>query len=513
MAIDCKKESLCMHHIVDQANKTFVVEGDTIIPDSKPDILSAIHTTGNVCVYKKEILDGKLRMDGSLSIHVMYLAETTQKNEVRGFGTNLDFTEVWDLEKARTGMNSTDTVQIKNIECQVLNGRKIHMKAEMEIQTTIYSNENVSFVQKVEGVSQIQKLSRTRNVYSLIGEGSTKVFAKDNIKLDETDEVAEILKLNVCIQNKEMKISYHKVLAKADLAVKILYLTEDNHIGLATGSIPVMGFVDMQNVEDNSICDMNYTLKNLVYKMNTPQEHSIFVEAEIGLECLAYESKSLELIEDMYSPCENMVLTRKNRDVMTGKERICETVPIKQQIQMPELQNHRVYDVEIQPLIEQQTVANQQIVIDGIIAMNILFEGEEEGSFYHKKTSLSFQHKITTSQETMENRQVTVEVQQSDFVVQNGSIDCNIQLKIQVDTVEHANLSMIDQVEIAEEEPKDNFSMVVYFVKKGDTLWKIAKQFRSTVEEIKQVNQIEDEKNLLVGTQLFIPKYVKKKLA
>ena len=145
--------------------------------------------------------------------------------------------------------------------------------------------------------------------------------------------------------------------------------------------------------------------------------------------------------------------------------------------------------------------------------MNILFEGEEEGSFYHKKTSLSFQHKITTSQETMENRQVTVEVQQSDFVVQNGSIDCNIQLKIQVDTVEHANLSMIDQVEIAEEEPKDNFSMVVYFVKKGDTLWKIAKQFRSTVEEIKQVNQIEDEKNLLVGTQLFIPKYVKKKLA
>ena len=53
MAIDCKKESLCMHHIVDQANKTFVVEGDTIIPDSKPDILSAIHTTGNVYIKRK----------------------------------------------------------------------------------------------------------------------------------------------------------------------------------------------------------------------------------------------------------------------------------------------------------------------------------------------------------------------------------------------------------------------------------------------------------------------------
>jgi len=37
----------------------------------------------------------------------------------------------------------------------------------------------------------------------------------------------EILSLDLNIINKETKISYNKVLAKADAEVKMLYLTED----------------------------------------------------------------------------------------------------------------------------------------------------------------------------------------------------------------------------------------------------------------------------------------------
>ena len=48
--------------------------------------------------------------------------------------------------------------------------------------------------------------------------------------------------------------------------------------------------------------------------------------------------------------------------------------------------------------------------------------------------------------------------------------------------------------------------MVIYFVKPGDTLWKIAKRYRSTVEDIARVNNIENPDRISVGQQLFIPK-------
>lgn len=50
--------------------------------------------------------------------------------------------------------------------------------------------------------------------------------------------------------------------------------------------------------------------------------------------------------------------------------------------------------------------------------------------------------------------------------------------------------------------------MIIYFVKPGDTLWSIAKKFRSTIADISRVNNIEDENNIYPGQQLFIPKYV-----
>ena len=50
--------------------------------------------------------------------------------------------------------------------------------------------------------------------------------------------------------------------------------------------------------------------------------------------------------------------------------------------------------------------------------------------------------------------------------------------------------------------------MVIYFVKPNDTLWEIAKKFRSTVDDIARVNKIEDINKIYPGQQLFIPKYV-----
>lgn len=43
--IDAIKENLCINKIVGNKNFQIVIEGDCIIPDVKPDILSDISTT------------------------------------------------------------------------------------------------------------------------------------------------------------------------------------------------------------------------------------------------------------------------------------------------------------------------------------------------------------------------------------------------------------------------------------------------------------------------------------
>ena len=196
MVIDTKKENLCINQIIGRKTEDVTIEGDVIIPDVKPDILSAINTNGTVCVYKKEIMDGKVRLDGSINLYIMYLPDN-ESECVRSINTSLDFTQIIDMEEARENMTLEDDISIKGIECKVLNGRKVSIKANLNIEIRLYSNENMEIISEIENSPDMQILNNKLEVNSLIGSGSTKVYAKENINIDNIDEVAEIMKMDL----------------------------------------------------------------------------------------------------------------------------------------------------------------------------------------------------------------------------------------------------------------------------------------------------------------------------
>ena len=79
MVVDTNKESLNINKLVTEREEMIFVEKDMIVPDSKPDILSAINTSGNICIYKKELMDEKVKLDGGINAYIMYLADNTEE--------------------------------------------------------------------------------------------------------------------------------------------------------------------------------------------------------------------------------------------------------------------------------------------------------------------------------------------------------------------------------------------------------------------------------------------------
>ena len=268
MALETVKENLRVNKLVATKSEVILVEGDMIVPDSKPDILNTICTSGVVCIYKKEVLEGKVRIDGNIDTYIMYMSEDEQ-SKVRGLSTSLDFSESLQIANVEEGMNARVTTKLKNIEAKVINGRKIGIKAAIEVEIKVYSVEDIDIVNDIANSEGIQMLKESLRVNSLVGTGENKIFAKDTININNTDNLAEILKANINIGNRDVKISYNKILTKADAEVKIMYLTEDNRIGTITTNIPVIGFIDIQDVTEENICDVDYEIRNIVLKPNS----------------------------------------------------------------------------------------------------------------------------------------------------------------------------------------------------------------------------------------------------
>lgn len=509
MAIETLKENLCVNQIIGKSKENIVVEGDVIIPDIKPDILSSINTSGNVCIYKKEVLDGKIRIEGGVQVYIMYLADD-ETSSIRGINTVIDFSSNIDMENVNSTMMIESKISLKDIECKILNGRKVNVKANLEAGITVCSNENIEFVKSIENLSEMQILNTLECIDSLVGTGSTKVYAKDTMNIDDNDDLMEVLKCNISISNKEIKTSYNKILIKADMEVKTLYLTEDNRINEAKCKIPVIGFIDMQNITDENICNVTFETKNILLKPNNKEEHSIFVEAELEIFCSVYEKKNIEIIQDLYSPKQNLQLSQKNVTVMKDKNNLVDTINVKEKLNIPELKGGKICNIDTVPVILKQNIYNDKIVYDGELQLKIMYISGNTNRVDIKTQNVAFTTNIIAngiSDDFEINTSVDV-LSQSFSELQDESLEMNVVLQLNCDISKMIGMKVIDNIDVVEDNDENIYSMVVYFVKPGDTLWNIAKKFKSTINAIITVNGIEDEGNISIGQQLFIPKFV-----
>ena len=508
--LETQKESLNINKLIAEKKEVIFAESDMIVPDAKPDILSTISTSGVVAIYKKDVQQEKVRIDGTVNTYIMYMPDGTE-DTVRGLNTNVDFSQNIEVPNCKEGMNVITNISVKSIETQVINGRKIAIKAMLDVDLKVYSNENVEIVNSIPNSNSqendnIQVLKQDLTINSLVGSGTTKVYAKDNIQIDNNDLLAEILQTQINVTDKDIKISYNKVLTKAEAQIKMMYLTEDNRINVVKYSIPVVGFVDIQNVAEGNICDVNYEIKNIIIKPNTQDEHSIYVEIEIEVTCFSYEEKQINLIQDMYSPTQKLNFERKQITTITNKQNISDTKQISKQVSLENIDGLSLLNVETKAVITNENKINTKIMYESELNMKFVFENSQK-QIITRDAQIPFNYTLENIQNGENlNSNCEMLVKSQDFTVQGNVITSNIEIQINTSLYEMANLNVIDNVEEDGKKDEPDYSLVIYVVTNGDSLWNIAKKFGSTVEVISKTSGIEDEK-ITKGQKLYIPRF------
>lgn len=525
MEINITKEALNVNKVVCEKKEIINIQGDMIVPDSKPDILNTINTSGNACIYKKEVMEGKIKIDGNILAYIMYLADSNEEGEanrnannsidggarvdnIRGLNTSLDFSETFNIPELESGMNVDISPAIKSIECKVLNGRKIGIKATLEIGMKVYSKETVEIITDLND-KNIQVLSKSMKVNSLLGDGKTKASVKENISIPSTDNLAEILSAQICLVDKDIKISYNKVLAKSEVEIKMVYLTEEGRICTTRNRVPLVGFIDIPNIKEENICETAYIIKNIIIKPNAVEEHSVYIEIEVEISCMAYEEKEIITIQDMYCPGEKMEFDKTMVNTITNKQCKRNVCNIREKMNVPELETGEIVDVTINPMINKENRLNGKIIFEGELELNFIFTDRSTVGINTKKVTVPFEQTVDEI-DTSENcrAETNIEVNSQEFLNQVGGVSANVDLNFETDTYRNSAIPVINNITMEDEENLEDYSVIIYVVKSGDTLWKIAKRFGSTVDDIVRANGIERPDKINVGEKIYIPKYV-----
>lgn len=494
MELQIQKEKINIKKRIGEKNKTIIIEKDIILPDSKPDIIKIQNQSSNIYMNKKEKMENKIKLDGGVVTRVAYL---TGEGKSRILKIEESFNEILEIEGLTTESYTNENLEIRTTNISILNERKIHYKAEIKCQINASKKEETEFIYEINKTHNLQMLTQKRTIDTFVGHGESKIGLKEKIDTENLQESIEVVQLSHSIRNIENKISYNKILIKGDCELKCLYQTESGHIYIAKKEVPIMGFLDIENVEETNQISTEFTLKNInINNSENEVKPGINVEMEFNLTGDVYQTKEVNILTDLYDLNYKTEFSKRKIQLESCNNTPVQTATVNQKTIVEEI--NQIYNTEYQIINMKKEEQNLEIEFRAIY-MYSSFENQsinrKEETF---KTQIQLEKQVT---------EVNVRIaSQSSAILPDSSI--NTQLEINIYNTQSNELEIINEIKINDEENDEGYSMIIYFVKPGDSLWKIAKRFKSTIKEIATLNEIANEDKINVGDKLYIPRAI-----
>jgi len=467
--------------------KEINLSGDFLIPDIKPDIINIIGISGFCLVKKDEISTSKIRFDGTWEGFVVYLSDL---GEIKSLNTNIDFSENLENEKILSGDEIEYSFKIIKTEGKILNERKVNVSVTFEISVSDYKIEEIDYISNFSDDMEIEKLEKNIVAKKFINSTWTKTSINEDVNLSENGKLIEILNQKVFVSNIEKKISYNKILAKADANIKILYSCE-NEIKVFQTQIPIMSFIEMTDIKEEYIIDLNYNLTKFLIVNNVAEKNSINCDFEFEIGCDVYEKKELKIIEDLYSLNKDINYSKQNVNIECITDVKNDVFEYSEKI--TNLDINQIYDYNCSIKSIEKANGNNY---EGYLDLDIFYSKEENNSLIQRKLEIPF---IINSE--LDNNEF--ELDSYEIKSLNNEYICNFKI-VSIQNIKYENMEIINDCKFTDGETKKDYSMIIYFVKPQDTIWNISKKFKVSMEKIIELNGITNPNRIIPGEKIYI---------
>lgn len=511
MNIETIKENVNTSKYIGHEKKKINVEGDVNVPDIKPDILSIINVTADAFITKKEVVDNKVKVDGVVETYIIYLADD-DNGSLRSITNTFNFTEYIDL----FGITDDSFAKLKctlgPLECKVVNGRKVSVKCPVNLEVEAAQQCKYEIGKDIVDDRNIEVKKENVSFKTLYNCKCEDTSLNETINLSDDDKpIGEILQANMRIIGKDYKTSYNKILAKAEAVISMVYIADDNTNSVETfeAKVPVMGFIDVDGLTDDMEISLDYCIKvfNIKPVYQDLKACAISVTGDIEICAYIYNKVNFDVISDLYSTEKKINCEYDTINVLQSNINSNNIIEMTQSLLIPELDSLKILNIIANPVLSEINVLDGKLALEGNIEFNILFYRIDKKILENKKMELPFQQvvKILELQSNM-NLQIETYIEN----IENRAIGGNqlqIRLEMNVNTMskEEMKINSIKTIEVTNEPLANTPSVVVYYVKPGDTLWNIAKKFNTTVENIKEINELTDD-TIYPNEQIIIQK-------
>ncbi len=521
MTIDLIKEQVNLNELTTSTSSVIMVDGDVIVPDVKPDIKEILVAEAVAKITKKELSKGKLSVSGEVLIKILYAPEADSETsaKIKNMSAKFAFSDSIDCPLADSFVSVQAVAE--HIGLSVINSRKINMKIAVAIKVSGYANKSFSLCTDIPENSELECRMKKLSLFNAVADAEKNLIIAESVEVPPSKpEIDEILKISVRAIKNDCKVMNNKVMIRGILNVSTLYSAMCDGYSLVNmeHEIPFTEILDIDGSTEDCTCNVSYDVKDVSFMAKADlngEQRIVALEAEI----VAYVSLShlseMNVLEDCYSPKASTHLAKETLRLNEMINEGISTLSLKEIMNVPEEMPSvdAIYNIEIKPVITETLISDSKLYIKGNAAAFLLYVSEGcETPLTALVNEYPFEQVI--SLENCKDEQIEdakVSVLSAGFTLTSQSeVEIRYTLEFYTRVLCPYDVEVVCGCEMAEnvedEKAKQMPSLIIYFVQPGDTMWEIAKKYKTTFSKIMSANKIDDANKIFAGQKLLIPR-------
>ena len=512
------KQSLIHRNYEKCSAKNQLTLGDDFsVPDGKSDISSILQKKARLQIDEVHTEKGKIHIQGILKIWILYLADRSYK-KADSILMEFPFDEMLYMEGAESGDHLKIDWEIENLRIGIIHPGKLSVRALVNFSAGVMGTEKHLVPENIEGSSGVYTKTETIVTAEPVFVRNDSYRIREEVVLPANKpNVQEMLWEDVQLRGMDVRIQDGKLSIKGEIQLFVLYEGEEDgqEIHWMEQTLPIHGSLDVTGLTSEMFGIVEHEIAHCQVEVKPDYDGELRMfqlEMMLNIHMHIYEERNCCIMKDAYSTKEILIpqvqeisyerlrMCNQAKCRVSGQERIKEEIKVLQILgHQAKLRNKRCKAVE------------QGIVCEGTLEVELLYVCADDkqplGSMevlipYSQLIEIPEMGKEDTWKafETLE--QLFVSMQEGNRVEVRGMIGFHacVMQQCQLENITEFKIENYDM-----EEMKKSPMMKIYFVQPGESMWDIAKRHRSTVEDIKRVNELTREE-VSAGQKLLLLK-------
>lgn len=520
MEYNLVRESVKFDEKIGVEKLQLMLDGDIIVSDIKPDIETVLQKEAEIVIDNIEVTDNRVDFSGRLNIQVLYLSNTS-KRAIHSMSTDILVDDFLMIEGVSKHTDVDFDAKILNIDYRVQNDRKISFNSIVEVKAICKEKRSYDIIKNIETLKEEQIKKDTIKLNQKLNKYSDRILIKDEMEVKSgSPNINEILQTKISVNNKEVRVHNNQVLVSGNLNVTALYRgdMEESLIEILEHETPFNGAFDLDGITDDMFADANLTIQDKYVQIRQDkdgEDRVVSFETSIGAEIFLAKEVTREVVADAYMIDNKATISTFDLcfDKLVSRNKTQSTVKEVVAISKESPSILQIFGVNSKCIVDDVTLSEDRVIVEGVVENNILYIAEDDKMpLYSVRENIPFSQVVETrgAKENMQHK-VQANVEHTTFNMLNDrEVDLRITVGLGVEVESFETLKIVENIEferLTEEELENFSSITVYIVQKGDNLWDIAKKYNTTVEDLKLVNDLDDD-NLNIGDKLMIIKKV-----